>query len=251
MRADQDKSLFNTIAAEYARKDLHAAASIARRARLIQSLSGLHLGADARILEIGSGAGFAAQYLEGNYQHYTGLDYADELISYAEHYNAGPQRSFLCADAFTHEATQPYDMIFAIGVLHHIEHYEDLLRHLTRQLVPGGYLMVNEPHPLNPVISGMRQWRKRNDDAYSADQEELAPELISRAFASAGLTEIDSFAQGFAATPFAEVPLNPTWLTTPLAQLSAGIDGLLSRILPRRLALRLSWNVVVTGRRGH
>ncbi|NKB99551.1 MAG: methyltransferase domain-containing protein [Pseudomonadales bacterium] len=249
MRADNDKALFDRIAQDYARKDTHPSASIARKARLQQSMRPLLLPENSDVLEIGSGAGFSAEYLAGQYGSYTGLDYSSELTTYAQQLNAGPGRTFLCADAFQFEPEKEFDLIFAIGVLHHIEAYQDLLLRLSSFLRPGGWLMVNEPHPLNPIVTGARHLRKKFDSGYSEDQDELGPKAIGDAFEAAGLADVAISAQGFLATPLAEVPIDPLWLTRPIANFTSALDRGLAHVLPVSVGLRMSWNVVVTGRK--
>ncbi len=65
-RESRDQALFERVAADYHRKDLLPAHRRARRHRLMQTLRSVELPADCSILEVGCGAGFAADYLIPN-----------------------------------------------------------------------------------------------------------------------------------------------------------------------------------------
>ncbi|MGY9075450.1 MAG: class I SAM-dependent methyltransferase [Acidimicrobiales bacterium] len=180
-----------------------------------------HEGSLGRVLEVGCGAGFAAVYLEGLYNSYVGLDYSTELIEVAERLNHGPNRTFVAENAADHLAPEPYDALFAVGVLHYFDDPKADFAGLVRHVRPGGWIIVNEPHPGKKAVTAMRSVRKKLDANYSADQVELSsPELIS-IFENAALTDVFTTAQGFLSTPFAEVPLPSKVLTRHIAAMAA------------------------------
>ena len=84
---DRDRELFGQIADKYCQKDLHFASRLARKQRLLHTLRSVPSGSRGNLLEIGCGAGFAVQYLEKNFASYCGVDYSDNLISYAQIHN--------------------------------------------------------------------------------------------------------------------------------------------------------------------
>src|SRR5580693_6704128 len=110
---EADRALFDRIARDYVRKDLTASCRIAREQRLRQTLApiGARVG---HLLEVGCGGGFAASYLDGLYETYTGVDYSEELIGYARQYNAGPGREFLSANIKDFEASRRFDVVLMV-----------------------------------------------------------------------------------------------------------------------------------------
>ncbi|MFI4848106.1 MAG: class I SAM-dependent methyltransferase [Gimesia chilikensis] len=246
--ATRDRELFDRIAGEYCRKDLLPASRAARRHRLLQTLQAVPFSQNASVLEVGCGAGFAAQYLQGHIDDYCGVDYSTNLIEYAREFNGGPGIQFVAQNIQEFLPGRSFDLIFAIGLLHHLDNLDATLAALVQLLKPGGWLVANEPQPANPVISFARTIRKRIDANYSSDQRELSSAELQAACSRAGLTDIRLRPQGLFSTPFAEVPLSPQWLTTPCAKLACWTDGCLEH-LPAWLLNRLTWNLIIAGQK--
>lgn len=250
--SQKDRELFDSISMAYTRKDLHLPSRIARMQRLRSTLDvvpRVHLPEAPRVAEIGCGAGFAAEYLEEFYSTYLGLDHSARLVHLARSRHRDlPRASFLVADVLTWEAAQPFDLIFAIGVLHHLTDIRRALAQTFRALRPGGWIVVNEPQPGNPLIRAARWMRKRTDSSYSADQVELRGDTIHQLLNAAGFVDTRAVAQGFIATPLAEVivPLGP--LGPVVSRGACASDRLLERTVGRAFP-KLSWNVAVAGRR--
>lgn len=246
--AERDRALFNTIAAKYARKDLKPAPRIARRARLEQTFRQLPRKQGLDVLEVGCGAGYGAAYLEGHYSSYLGVDYAAELIDYANEFNKRPGVEFEVRDVETMVGGKQFDVIFMIGVLHHLDKPQDVLRQLRDLLKPGGWMVANEPQRGNPIIGAARAVRKKIDPAYSEDQREYSPDELKALYVEAGYEEIKAFPQGLLSTPFAEVvlPLQP--VAAALSKVSCVADSLLES-MGGPVVRKLAWNVVVQGRR--
>ena len=251
-RARRDRELFNTVAEDYARKDLHPTARVARKQRLKSTLAAIPSDTDitlSKVAEVGCGAGFAAEYLAGSYNEFLGLDYSANLIDLARRrYADQPDVRFVVADLLSWESEERFDVVFAIGVLHHLVDIELALSRIHKAIRPGGWLVVNEPQPGNPLIRQARQVRKRVDPGYSADQVELSARELEAMFTRAGFIDVASAPQGFLATPFAEVvlPLGP--FGPVLSNVACAVDRLLERTIGR-FTQRLAWNVVVVGRR--
>lgn len=244
----RDRELFDRIATEYCRKDLLPASRAARRHRLLQTLQAVPFASDSTVLEVGCGAGFAAQYLQGHISRYCGVDYSENLIRYARRHNAGAGIEFVTQNIRDFQPDQSFDLIFAIGLLHHLDDLDTTLPSLVSLLKPGGWFIANEPQPANPVISIARRVRKRFDSKYSSDQRELSAQELRDACRRAGLSELRLQPQGLFSTPFAEVPLSPQWLTTPCAHLACFTDRTLER-LPGWLLEKLTWNLIIAGRK--
>lgn len=246
-RTLRDRALFDRIAATYCTKDLAPAQRAARRHRLRQTLAAIGAPRDAVCLEIGCGAGFSAVYLAGHFAHYHGLDHSAALIEYARAHNAGPGTVFEVGDVAAFSAPRRYDVIFMIGVLHHLSAPVEILRRLRAFLAPGGVVVVNEPQSANTLIRCARAWRRRVDAAYSADQEQYSERELRTMFAAAGYDQVEVVAQGLLSTPFAEVRTPLQAVSAPLSRFCCAVDALLERHCPHLLR-RLSWNLIAAGR---
>jgi 2-polyprenyl-3-methyl-5-hydroxy-6-metoxy-1,4-benzoquinol methylase len=239
-RESRDRELFDGIAEKYTRKDLHATASVARRQRLRRTLDAAPLANSATILEAGCGAGFSARYLEGRFGRFVGIDYADNLITAAKQHNAVPDARFQTANIKHLDLNESFDAVVMIGVLHHLDDMDAAMRELVGALKPGGWLLANEPQPGNPLI--------RVDTSYSDEQDQLSADCLRSLYQRAGLVDVDVVPQGLLSTPFAEVPVGPTWLTRPIAHATCAIDTAVEKLLGGALG-RVSWNLVARGRR--
>jgi 2-polyprenyl-3-methyl-5-hydroxy-6-metoxy-1,4-benzoquinol methylase len=241
-----DRALFNAISAHYIQKDLIASSRVARAHRLRETLkAALAAIPNARILELGCGAGFAARYLEGSYAEYIGVDYASELIRYAQEHNSAKNARFVCADLLDLAFAREFDIVLMIGVLHHLPDPTQALQAIARFVRAGGMIVANEPQNGNVLISALRVARKLLDPGYSREQREFSHKELVRLFAGAGLLGVSVSAQGIFSTPFAEVAFKPP-LFRAVAQLCCRIDARLEHAFPRAL-LPLSWNVIVRG----
>jgi 2-polyprenyl-3-methyl-5-hydroxy-6-metoxy-1,4-benzoquinol methylase len=247
-RETRDQAFFDQIARGYSEKDTRPAMREPRRLRLIQTLNQVQNLAELSLLEVGCGAGFAARYLEGNYKSYHGIDYSRALIAYAEKYNKTDAASFAVTNVKDLPTESAYDVIFMIGVLHHIDDIPTALRHLRSVLKPGGWLLANEPQSGNRLFSALRRARKKLDAAYSEEQIELSRSEAHRLFEETGLSDVTVRGQGLFSTPFAEVkmPLQP--LAKVAAAASCGLDRTLERMLPNTILGPACWNLIVSGR---
>ncbi len=244
----RDRALFDAISDDYCRKDMLPASRRARRQRLERTLSRIPLGPRARVFEVGCGAGFAASYLHGRYGSYLGIDPSAGLIDLARKHNAKPRARFETAELGSMAAGEPFDVIFMIGVLHHIPQIEQLMPRVGSLLRPGGWLAVNEPQSGNPLIRAARGVRQRLERGYSDEQEQFSYRELVRLLERAGLSEIRVVPQGLLSTPFAEAMMRPAWLARPMSALACALDPPLERLLGT-LGRWVSWNLIGTGRK--
>jgi 2-polyprenyl-3-methyl-5-hydroxy-6-metoxy-1,4-benzoquinol methylase len=242
-----DRLLFDRIASSYCRKDLNSAAKIARQYRLEATLAVIPTTPRAAILELGCGAGFAVHSLPPDFRSYVGLDYSKELISYAKEFNSPTNCEFVATNIKQYDGCD-FDLIFAIGLLHHLDDPTAVLTQVVSWLKPGGWLVANEPHPRNVAISIARRIRKQIDASYSDNQRELTEQELYRLYAAAGLTDIRISAQGFLSTPLAEVPMEPQWALRPVSRTLCSADRLIGALLGR-LGKAISWNLIAAGRK--
>jgi 2-polyprenyl-3-methyl-5-hydroxy-6-metoxy-1,4-benzoquinol methylase len=247
-RARRDRELFDAIALKYAKKDIYPPSRRARALRFVQTLNKLHLNNQSDILEVGCGAGFASEYLRGRYRNYTGLDYSQELILSAQQRNRFSNASFQAADFFDYQTDNLYDVIFMIGVLHHMTNLTAALEKCLDLLKPGGVLVVNEPQDANPFFQYLRQVRTKIDKSYSAEQDQLDESELLELFSTSGFLKTRSYPQGFFSTPFAEVMLPPQWLMNPISHTVCLVDQLLEKY-PSGFMKKMAWNIVVCGQK--
>ena len=246
--AARDRSHFNAIAVSYCVKDLSPSSRSARRQRLQQTLRCVNLSHDITMLEVGCGSGFSAPYLAGMYQRFVGIDYSEELIAYAQAHNVLPGVSFDVADINDFHGEPQFDVALMIGVLHHLDDLALALRVIAERLKPGGWIVANEPQPANPFIRLARKIRKKVDRTYSSDQVELTSAQLTQALIDAGFESVRTTPQGIFSTPFAEVPLKPSFLWRPVASAACLADRALERTL-RPLLHSISWNLIASGRK--
>ncbi len=246
-RAHNDREHFDLIAGDYVGKDLSPSSRCARRLRLERTLDRVPLRTTWKVLEVGCGAGFAATYLRGRFGSYLGCDHSQELIRAAEEQNPGPNVEFVNTSIEEFADTGKFDLIFLVGVLHHLEDRPSIMRRLRGLLRPGGYLAVNEPQPSNILVSAARRMRASVDTLYSDDQDEITIDELRRLFESSDLTNVEIFPQGLFSTPFAEVPMRPHWLVVPIARAACAADIILEKRLARFLK-PVAWNLIAVGR---
>ena len=238
-----DKALFERIAKTYAGKDLSISSSGARAQRLTQTVNRIPSLNQMRILEVGCGAGFTPRYLDYAFTSYIGIDYSQALIEIAASLNSRENTDFQATNLKSFEDSEGFDVILAIGVLHHFDDIPDCLRKIGRLLKPGGILAVNEPQSGNPFIGLLRALRKRVDSGYSDDQCTLSIQSLTNLLSTAGLEVNDVRPQGFLSTPFAEVVMPLPSIAAKVSKVACWIDRLLERAIPNRL-IWLSWNLV-------
>jgi SAM-dependent methyltransferase len=244
----KDMDLFNSISKSYCDKDIQKQSSIARKYRLTSSLEKAFVKSDARILEVGCGAGFSVQYLDIDYKEYAGVDYSSGLIDYAKTYNSNTRASFICANIKDFNPDQKFDVIFMIGVLHHFDDMDSVMMHLHNLLSEGGVIIANEPQSSNPLIQLLRKSRGKLDKGYSLDQIQFSPNSLEEVFKRNQLNNVQTFSQGIFSTPFAEVIIKPKVIAIPLSKIAVFFDKNIEKHFSKLLKW-LSWNLIVIGRK--
>lgn len=247
-KKQKDQILFNRIAESYAQKDFSESSRLARKLRLKQTLAKVNLNNNIDIIEIGCGAGFAATYLEGSFENYVGIDYSEKLIKIAIYFNKKTNISFITKDLHQFSTKKKYDVLFMIGVLHHMVDMDRAMKVACSLIKLGGYIIVNEPQKANPFIHLLRIIRSKIDKSYSEDQEELDVGQLINLFENVGLTNVKSFPQGFFSTPFAEIVLNPQFIFKYLSKIVCSIDKIIESKFSGLLN-NLSWNTIIIGQK--
>ncbi|MCK5005013.1 MAG: methyltransferase domain-containing protein, partial [Candidatus Aminicenantes bacterium] len=232
---------------KYVKKDIFPPSRIARKLRIKQTVSGIKSSGAGDILEVGSGAGYASEYLKGMYKSFTGIDFSGGLVDLAKSTHKSPDVKFIKADLYKYEPGKKFDLIIIIGVLHHMVDIPLSLKVCKGLLKPGGIIAVNEPQGANIIVGFVRMLRSKFDRTYSSDQEEMNRKELVGLFTEAGYSEISVRPQGFFSTPFAEVMMKPKFIFLPLSWLAGRIDRFIEKVFGRILH-GLSWNIIVSGK---
>ena len=177
-----------------------------------------------------------------------GIDYSEELIKYAKYFNKKPDISFITKDLYQLNTKKKYDVLFMIGVLHHMVDMDRAMKVACSLVKTGGYIIANEPQKANSFIHLLRIIRSKIDKSYSEDQEELDNNQLIRLFKDAGLIKVKSFPQGFFSTPFAEVVMNPQFIFQHLSKIACSVDKVIESKFVGLLN-KLSWNTIIIGKK--
>jgi len=238
-----DSELFDRIAPYYVRKDLIGYCRLARKMRLDSTLQNISKPISS-ILEIGCGAGFTADYLQGQYTRYLGVDQSQRLIDYANKHNRYENTSFICSNIEHLSIREKYQVVLMIGVLHHLHDVKKVLFLLKELVRKNGVVVVNEPQRGNPFVSLLRAFRKKLDHRYSSDQIEFGEKEFRALFCECGY-KIRVLPQGFLSTPLAETLFLPSFVGLPLVFIAKLLDPVLERLFNAGRLRKWSWNIVV------
>ncbi len=105
--------------------------------------------AQARVLDIGCGAGYGTAELAQHSRTAAGIDVSAEAIAYAREHYPVPNTTFLTASATALPfAPASFDLITAFEVIEHLDNWHDLLIETRRALHPNGTFLVSTPNKL-------------------------------------------------------------------------------------------------------
>ena len=127
------------------------------------------LGASARVLDVGCGAGFLSNYLAANALEVEGIDASAESLAVAQRHDASGSVRYVLGDALALPyADASFDAVCAMDFLEHVEDPEKVVAEASRVLRPGG-LFFFHTFNRNPVawlivIKGV-EWFVRNTPA--------------------------------------------------------------------------------------
>ena len=125
--------------------DLWSRAVGSKRAQTILVRDHVRPWCKARVLDLGCGTGELLDYL-GDVS-YTGVDVSGEYITHARQ-RFGSRAEFFVGNATSFDLpARGFDLILAIGVLHHLDDTEvrQLLRQAANALEPGGRMITVDP----------------------------------------------------------------------------------------------------------
>lgn len=252
-REQDDRLLFDRIAQKYARKDITPSSAMARKDQLLtairQASGGNYFSTDwGIIVDVGCGVGAPAQYLQGSYQKYIGIDQSPEMISAAKVFNRQIIQAEFLADNVkkTQLPSHFADAILSIGALHHMTELDEVMKNLVAIAKPGAKFIVIEPQNGNPFVQLMRWLRGLVDKGYSREQVFFAESELVGLFIRHGITGLKISYQGYFSTPFAQVIASSNPLLIALSRLSIHMDNWLQNHLRGPLQ-KFSFDIIITG----
>lgn len=204
----------------YTRGDVYAGIHQQRQERVLKWIDELSLAEDARILEIGCGAGFLALALAKRGFHIYAMDSVDAMVEqtrqHAKEAGLADQISVeignISALAFQDNS---FDLVLAIGVIPWIKSANAGIQEMARVLKPGGHVLFTADNrarlniwldPLrNPLLSPLKRSIKTLLDRsklrhYSVDDVGShlhSTRFIDKTLASFELTKMKSVTLGF------------------------------------------------------
>ena len=246
-----DRDLFDRIAEKYAKKDIVKSSSLPRRYQLMFAIQPIVevMNSLGNIVEIACGFGASSEYLKGMFEKYIGVDYSEKLIAKAKEFYAENERvNFLAANvkelARSGIPVKSADLILAVGALHHMTELGAVMESLKHIAKDEAYFVAIEPNRANPMIQAMRWVWGRINTAYSRDQKYFSKQELYNLLSRHKMRDISVEFQGFFTPPFAQVVLNPQFLSVPASNAAIFLDKILDRYLPSFLKF-LSWNIVI------
>jgi SAM-dependent methyltransferase len=102
----------------------------------------------AAVLDIGSGAGYGADYLaEAGARNVLGTDVSERAIAFSRHHFQRPNLEFevVSAEEVSTLAPRVFDLVFSSNTLEHVPNVQSTLRGCWRVLEPDGLLLLAVP----------------------------------------------------------------------------------------------------------
>jgi SAM-dependent methyltransferase len=238
----KDQQLFDKIAIDYTKKDIYPVSRFARKFQLFSLFNLINKDHFEHILDIGCGPGYNADYLEGKYNQYTGVDYSEKFIEIAGTLHA--KGNFITGNIknLDQVCTDNYDIILGCGVLHHIDNLDEALSSIRKICNNSTIVAFIEPYNGNPVVQLLRFIRKHIDKSYSEDQIFFSRKELLMVFRKNGFKINTIQYQGYFSTPFAQIILKPAQLFYPICWLTVKLD----KFIQNKINNPFSWNIIFT-----
>ncbi len=116
---------------------------VRNESRLKRILDYADIRAGVSVLDVACGTGvLIPDYLERDVAHVTGVDVSPAMIACAKAKFTSPRVTLLAADMEETSFSVPFDRCVVYNAFPHFLSPERLIRHLSRQLVPGGRLTI-------------------------------------------------------------------------------------------------------------
>jgi malonyl-CoA O-methyltransferase len=112
------------------------------------------------IVEIGCGTGLNTEWLATQAASVTALDFSEKMLRHAAARVQNPK-----ARLIQHDVCKPWplandaaDVIVAMLILEHVEHFQPVFAEAARVLRPNGKLFICELHPMRQLMGGQAQF---------------------------------------------------------------------------------------------
>jgi len=116
---------------------------VRNESRLNRILDYADIRAGVSVLDVACGTGvLIPDYLERDVAHVTGVDVSPAMIACAKAKFTSPRVTLLAADMEETNFSVPFDRCVVYNAFPHFPSPERLIRHLSRQLAPGGRLTI-------------------------------------------------------------------------------------------------------------
>lgn len=240
IREINDQLLFNKISDKYAEKDEYIPSALARKHQVDCMLKMVDK-QKYNILEVGCGHGANAIYLKEYYSNYLGIDYAQKLITIANHRYQNQNTKYQCTNIKDFDNYKSFNLIVGVGILHHVTDLDEFLAQLKSSLTGGTQLIFIEPQSGNPLLQFMRYIRGITDKNYSREQVFFKKNELIDAFYRANFNNIKTRYQGYLSTPFAQVIIKPKFLFLLLSRITIAVDSFLFN----KISNRFAWNIII------
>ncbi|MBA7555267.1 hypothetical protein ES705_47923 [subsurface metagenome] len=175
------------------------------------------------------------------YENYLGLDYSEELITIAQKRYQDKSIKFISQNIKEFREYSNYDLIFGVGILHHVTDLNNTLKWLRKKSKEGTVFAFIEPQNGNPIIQILRRIRKFIDKGYFGDQVFFSKEQLRKMFQQAYFTVDKIVYIGYFSVPFAQVILKPKWLFMPISKFSVCLD----KQIQKKIDSRTAWNMLI------
>jgi len=141
-----------------------------------------------RILDLGAGGGWAADWLQRLGLSVTAVDLSYDLVALGRERLAqsGPARA-VCGDAEALPfATGSYDRVICLNALHHVPNIPSALSELARVLTPDGRVVFSEPG----VGHSEQAHAQRAAQDFGVREEDIDPTAFLRQCRAAGFSHV-------------------------------------------------------------
>jgi 2-polyprenyl-6-hydroxyphenyl methylase / 3-demethylubiquinone-9 3-methyltransferase len=153
-------------------------------------------GANARVLDVGCGAGFLSNHLARQGFQVTGLDASRASLDVAARHDATGKATYLLGDAMSLPfASGSFDVVCAMDFLEHVEDPAAVVAEISRVLAPGGVFFFHtfnrNPLAWLVIIKGVEWFVKNTPKHMHVLRLFIKPDELSRMCVASGLRFVE------------------------------------------------------------
>ncbi len=191
-----------------------------------------HLNQQARVLDVGCGAGFLSNELAKNNLNVTGVDLSVESLKVATKYDVTKTVKYLTADAYKLPfANESFDVLTAMDFLEHVERPSEVIIEFSRVLKPNG-IFIFHTFNRNPlaflVIIKFVEWFVKNTPKHMH---------VLRLFIKP--KELEGYCRQAQMVPMEMIGIKPVFSSLSLKSLTTGI-------VPKSLRFELTKSLLLS-----